>query len=148
MEQKQKNLNLKLSWKSMTIEIIIACCAALYAAANLLWRKEVRNATQIALQRKITASSSFSKLKDFLHAGSNRRVTGRYFYELPMIKVFYFISVFFSTLVFLASVIITGMLGIGEQGYQVPPLISRVMYFSVVLSIASSYGCTILAGRE
>lgn len=132
----------------MTIEVIIVCCAALYATGSLLWRKQVRNATQIALQRKITVSSSFTKLRDFLQAGSNRTVTGRYFYELPVIKVLFRISVSFSMLVFLASVAITSMLKIGQNGYDVPEFIPRVMYFSVVLSIASSFGCSILAGRK
>ncbi len=132
----------------MAIEIIIACCAALYATGNLLWRKEVKDAVQIAGHRPITVSSEFSKLKDFLDAGSNRKITRRYFYEVPIIKIFYVISVFFSILVLIASAIITGTAGISEQGYQVPPFVARAMYFAVVLSIASSFGCNILASHE
>ncbi len=131
----------------MTIEIIIACCAAVYAAANTLFRKEVRSARSIALGREITTNSSHKVLKDFLGAGNNRSVARRYFYEASVIKLLFFLTLALATLILLSLLVITGLAELGPEGFSVSEIPKRVLYFSVVLSAVASYGCGLLAAR-
>ena len=131
----------------MTIEIIIACCAAVYAAANTLFRKEVRSAGSIALGREITTNARHKVLKDFLGAGKNRSVARRYFYEASVIKILFFLTLALATLILLSLLVITGFTDLGPKGFNVGEIPRRVMYFSIVLSAVASFGCSLLAAR-
>ena len=132
----------------MTIEIMIACCAAAYAAANTLFRKEVRSAGSIALGRQIAADPSQKVLGDFLGAGNNHSAARRYFYEAGFIKLLFFLTLALAALVLLSLLVITGFAELGPTGFNLSETPRRVMYFSIVLSAVSSFGCSLLAARS
>ena len=132
----------------MTIEIMIACCAAGYAAANTLLRKEVRSAGSIACGRQIATSQSHKVLGDFLGAGNNHSVARRYFYEAAFIKCLFFLTLALVALILVSLLVITGFAELGPKGFNVSEIPKRVMYFSIVLSAVASFGCSLLAARS
>ena len=129
----------------MVFEVLLSCAFAAFAVSSILLKSEVRNCRQIALRRKIEPCPSAKQLSDFLDLGTNEKVSARYFYEVPIIRLLFRIALILTVSVLLISAIGILTLPTIDMTAEVPKWATRGIYFSVVVSLVSSLACGVIA---
>ena len=104
----------------MTVELIISCSVAVLAVAYIIFQRDVRNVRKIALLRKVAPCQGAKVLRDLLEPGKNRTIAARYFYEVPVVRAFFWMALLFALLVLLGSAVSAFIVPMKDGAYVVP----------------------------
>lgn len=127
--------------------LIISSLGVIGSTMFLLFKKSVRNAREIVLEKKIDISFVPSNsVKDLVNISTNRFALRQLYYEVLVIRIFLWGCVLLSCVVLIGAIVLIFGLNLKSPNPDIPIYIRQFIYFSLVLTLVFAFACSFFAG--